>query len=195
MKLIIEFVSKQNDDFIHQYIVIINDECLNAYGHNQQSCVKGMFERIITTLDQTVKLLMTEPKYENNDIYKKIKSLFNKIDFNELVQEWSNTYLSDGSNPDEIKDLTEEARKAHFINFITTKYGNLITPEITQKIMKEANDYESSGVFQRLSFGGKRRKSSKKRKSSKGRKTNKKKKNSKRKTSKRRKSKKHKYKN
>ena len=161
LKLIIEFVSKQNDDFIHQYIEIINDECLNAYGRNQPSCVKGMFERIITTLDQTVKLLITEPKYENNDIYKKIKSLFNKIDFNELVQEWANAYLSDGTNPDEIKDLTEEARKDHFITFITAKYGNLITPEITQKIMKEANDYESSGVFKILSFGGKRRKTKK----------------------------------
>ena len=177
---IIEFVSKQNDDFIEQYIRIIKDECLNAYGKGGESCIKGMFERIVTILG-TVAITLTQDGVSNqeNETYKTLKKLFREINFSELVQEWSATYLEGGEKEEELKSLSIEQRKAHFINFITTKYGALITPIITAKILEEANEYERTGLFERLYFGGKR----------KTRKTNKKRKNIKKKTKKIRKTK------
>jgi len=153
---IIEFVSKQSDNFIEQYIRIIKDECLNAYGQGGVSCVKGVFERIITTIGAVaIVLTKDESMNQENETYKTLKILFREI--NLLVQEWATTYLEDGEKEEELKSLSIEERKAHFINFMKTKYGALITPIITEKILEEANEYERTGLFERLYFGGKRK--------------------------------------
>ena len=167
---IIEFVSKQSDDFIEQYIRIISDECLNAYGQGGESCVKGMFERIVTILG-TVAITLTKDESMNqeNETYKTLKKLFREINFPELVQEWSSLYLEDGEKEQELKSLSIEERKAHFINFMKTKYGALITPIIRDKILEEAEQYQQMGVFERMSIGGRRGK----RKTRKARKTRK----------------------
>ena len=158
---IIEFVSKQSDDFIEQYIRIISDECLNAYGRGDgnESCVKGMFERILTILG-TVAITLTQDDSMNqdNETYKTLKKLFREINFSELVQEWASTYLEDGEKEEELKSLSADERKAHFINFMTTKYGALINETIRRKITEEAEQYQQMGVFERMSIGGKRRK-------------------------------------
>jgi uncharacterized protein YjbI with pentapeptide repeats len=151
----IEFVSKQNDDFIEQYIRIIKDECLNAYGQGSESCVKGMFERIITTLG-SVAITLTKDNLRNqeNETYKRLKQFF--LNFSELVQEWASIYLEDGEKNDELKELNIAERKSHFINFMITKYGASITPYINRKILEEAEEYQSNGLFQRMTFGGKK---------------------------------------
>ena len=155
---IIEFVCKQSDDFIEQYIRILKDECLNAYGQNGQSCIKGMFERIVTILGSVaITLTKDESMNQDNETYKTLKKLFREINFSELVQEWASTYLEDGEKEEELKPLSVEQRKEHFIHFMTTKYGALITPIITEKIKKEADDYLVSGVFDRMAFGVKMR--------------------------------------
>jgi uncharacterized protein YjbI with pentapeptide repeats len=155
----IEFVSKQSDDFIEQYIQILIDDCLNAYGHGGQSCVKGMFERIVTTLGEVAKTL-TKDKNQENETYKTLKYLFPQINFVELVQEWAATYLEGGEKEEELRSLTEERKKAHFINFMETKYGGLLNETIRRKILEEAKKYQDIGVFERMAFG--RRKGNKK---------------------------------
>ena len=165
---IIEFVSKQSDDFIEQYIRIIKDECLNAYGQGGQSCVNGVFERIITTIGAVAIVLTQGSMNQDNETYKTLKKLFREINFSELVQEWASTYLEDGEKEEELKSLNVEQRKEHFIQFMTTKYGALITPIITEKIKKEADDYLVSGVFDRMAFGVKGTKRTRKPKGTKG---------------------------
>ena len=189
LNLIIEFVSKQSDDFIEQYIRLISDECLNAYGQGGQSCVKGMFERIITILG-TVAITLTQDGVSNqeNETYKTLKKLFREINFSELVQEWAATYLEDGKKEEELKSLSTDERKAHFINFMTTKYGVLINATIRRKISEEAEQYQQMGVFERMSMGGRRR-------NRRTRKTRKTRKTRRRKTRKTRKTKRNKSKN
>ena len=74
-----------------------------------------------------------------------------------MVQEWSQKYLEDGESNSELTDLTPVQRKAHFINFVKGKYGQLITGGITDQINREAENYETAGVFERMSFGGTKR--------------------------------------
>ena len=170
LNLVIAFISKQSDDFIEQYIIIISDECLNAYGRDNVSCVKGAFERIVITLGAVaITLTKDESMNQENETYKTLKKLFREINFAELVQEWSATYLEDGEKEEELKSLSTDERKAHFINFMRTKYGILITPIITAKILEEAEQYQQMGVFERMSIGGRRGK----RKTRKARKTRK----------------------
>ncbi len=154
----IEFVSKQSDDFIQQYIQILIVECLSAYGRGGPSCVKGMFERIVTTLGEVANTL-TKDKNQDNETYKTLKYLFPQINFGELVQEWGATYLEGGEKEEELRSLSIPERKAHFINFMETKYRDvgLLNPTIRIKISEEANEYqEVLGVFERMAFGRRR---------------------------------------
>ena len=164
LRAIVEFVSKQNDDFIQQYILILSDECLNAYGANQTSCAAGAYERSITTLDAVAKVLITEDKYRDNKTYNQLNRLFPKINFVEVVQKWSDTYLEGGPHHNELEVLNNEERKEHFIEFMREKYevAGLYTPIIEKQIQEEATQYEQMGVFERLVFGGKIKRNTKK---------------------------------
>ena len=153
---VINFVSRQEDNFIEQYIRNYSQDCLQAYnGPSPESCVKGMVERIITSLNDVANQMLTE--FPENQTYNDIKRLFPNIVFNEVVQEWAQKYLEDGEDEAELIDLTEAQRKQHFINFITEKYGALITASILDQINREAQNYETAGVFERRSFGGNRK--------------------------------------
>lgn len=163
LRSVINFVSRQENNFIEQYIRVYIQDCLEAYsGNNGVSCTKGMVERIITVLNEVSKQMLTE--FPENQTYNNIKQLFPNIVFNELVQEWSQKYLQDGENEEELARLTVGQRKRHFINFMRAKYGGLITESILQQINNEATRYENEGIFERMSFGGRRNKKNKKKK-------------------------------
>jgi hypothetical protein len=152
----INFVSRQDDNFIEQYIRDYMQDCLEAYnGPSPLSCVKGMVERIVTSLNDVAKQLLTA--FPENQTYNEIKGLFPNIDFRAAVQEWAQKYLEDGESEDELINLSPEQRKQHFIDFMKQKYGGLITNSINDQINKEAKEYERMGVFERRSFGGKRK--------------------------------------
>jgi hypothetical protein len=168
----IQFVSRQEDNFIEQYIRTLVDDCLNAYGDGQQSCLKGMTERIVTVLGEVARILTIgqnkddQNKDHQKPIYVELKTLFNigddgedeSIDFNGLVQEWSTTYLEDGEKHNELLGLAEgEQRKQHFIDFMTNKYkaSDKYNDDVYKKISKAVEDYDNAGVFDRGSFGGK----------------------------------------
>jgi len=152
----INFVSRQDDNFIEQYIRIYKKECLEAYnGDNPESCTKGMVERIVTSLKDAAEARLTA--FPENQLYNDIFGLFPNINFVEAVQEWSQKYLEDGESEDELINLSPQQRKQHFINFMKQKYGRLITNSINEKINREAEEYERMGVFERRSLGGKRK--------------------------------------
>jgi len=186
LRSVINFVSRQENNFVEQYIRVYIQDCLEAYsGNNGASCTKGMVERIITVLNEVSKQMLTE--FPENPTYNDIKRLFPNIVFNEVVQEWAQKYLQDGENEEELASLTIGQRKRHFINFMRVKYGGLLTESILQQINNEATRYENEGIFERMSFGGRKNKKTRKRKSMK-RKSIKKKKSMKKKSIKKRKS-------
>jgi hypothetical protein len=158
LESVVNFVSRQDDVFIEQYIRILSDECLNAYGAGYESCVKGTNERVLTTVNSVAMALTTDPKYKDDQNYNDIKKLFNKIDFNELVKAWAALYLEDGEKHDEFKVLTEPQKKEHFIEFMKKRYGMFITPGAEKQINDEANEYEKNHIFERMAFGGKKNK-------------------------------------
>ena len=156
----LEFVSKQNDAFIDQYIRILKDDCLNAYGRDQQSCIKGAYERIITALGDVAIVLTTKSEYRDNKTYNQLKLLFKKIDFQEVIQKWSELYLMDGPNHSEFEKLSLEDRKQHFIEYMRGIYrdAGILNETIENRIQMEASDYAiKDGVFERQYFGGKQK--------------------------------------
>ncbi len=161
-KKVMGFVCRQNDNFIEQYIRAYRVDCLNI-ANGLPSCVKGMVERILLIVDKTAEIMLLHVAPEIKT-YIELRALFPNINFTEVVQEWATKYLEDGENADELKNLSIAGRKAHFINFMRQRYGNLLTLTIDYKINEEANTYLGSGVFERLAFGGKRNNSNKSRK-------------------------------
>ena len=153
LKKVITFVSKQSDEFITLYIDMLKYDCLNAYaGSNRSSCIKGMVERIITVLkDVAIGLLTKDPDNEN---YVKLKDIF--MEFNEVVQKWSDTYLVDGPKHSELEALTKEGeRENHFITFMVNEYGGSeISDPMRAKINTEAVKFRDGGVFERMQWGG-----------------------------------------
>lgn len=76
-------------------------------------------------------------RYEN-ETYEKLKILFNKkVDKQELTREWANTYLES----EEIKELSVENRKKHYISFMIEKYkeADLYDETVEKDIKKEAD--------------------------------------------------------
>lgn len=169
LRSVINFVSRQENNFIEQYIRVYMQDCLHAYSGNEgASCTKGMVERIITTLNAVSTQMLTE--FPENQTYNDIKRLFPNIVFNEVVEEWARKYLEDGELHDEITGLTVEQRKQHFIKFMTEKYEGvgLINDTIRQQINNEADRYERDGILERMYFGGRRNRKTRKGKTKKG---------------------------
>jgi hypothetical protein len=172
----IDFVLAQKEDFIKYYLSVFSHDCYHAYsGQDGMSCVKGILERFYLLIGDTA-FAVCPDTCENDETYEKLKKLFNKkIDRNELTQEWANTYLT----TKEIKDLSVENRKEHYISFMIKKYkeADLWDEDIEKDIKKEADSFEYA--FKDLEFGG-----GKKKKQLKKRRTIKKNKNKKTKKSK-----------
>ncbi len=182
INIALEFVIKHDDDYISEYIRSYIDACLNAYEKNSLSCVPGMIERIVTENGIIIKALCLEGCDEVNQ---ELNALFNKT-LNDVIQEWSNTFLEGGPQENVLENMTPEQRKQHLIDFIKNSYNNIIDEKLALKIAEEINNYETMGVFQNLHFGGRtnKKKTNKKRTSKK--RTNKRK-TGKRKTNKKRK--------
>jgi hypothetical protein len=154
------FVSKQDDEFIEQYIRIYKDECLNAYGHGGRSCIKGMVERVVTGINSVAILLSIDD--DSNALHSDIKKLFMSPDFNEVVQKWASIYLDEGEGATDFERLSDDERRDHFISFMIEEFGTYITDELRTKIYTEAENYERMGIFKNLAFGVKPNKSNKK---------------------------------
>lgn len=149
---VMKFVCRQNDSFIEEYIRIYSKDCLFAYsGANTDSCTKGMIERIITTLNEVASNFLLD--FPDIKLYRDLRQLFPTIVFNDVVQEWAGKYLEGGDNESELTAMNPLQRKQHFIEYMKNKYGGLLTQAIDLQINAEANQYFSTGVFDRMAFG------------------------------------------
>ena len=154
---VMNFVCRQNDDFIEQYIRVYTKDCISAYtGAHTDSCTKGLIERVITTLNTVASNFLLD--FPDNHLYREVQQLFPTIVFNDVVQEWAGRYLEGGELENELTGLTVLQRKQHFIDYMIQKYGGLLTESIENQITNEANNYFEAGVFERMAFGLRRRK-------------------------------------
>lgn len=161
VKKSVDFVLEQPDNFVEEYIKTLIKDCYSAYSGPEGagiSCVPGVIERFYMLVGDVVYQLCPEEdvcEYENKEVYSKLLTLFRKrINKNEVTQEWASKYL----DSDEIKAMTKEQRKQHYIKFMTAKYEEMgLLDEHTKTIIDDeakAIDY----VFDTLQFGGKRKK-------------------------------------
>ena len=154
----VDFVMKQPKEFIEFYIRAFIQDCYHAYiGEHTLSCVKGIIERFVFIVGDAA-FAMCPDDCENNT-YVELQKLFGKkADKNELTQLWANAYLES----DELKNMSKEQRKEHYINFMKNEYKkrDLLGDENKQIIQKEADNLDY--VFESLQFGGKSKKTAKK---------------------------------
>jgi hypothetical protein len=120
-----------------------------------------MIERVITSLNTVASAILLDTP--DNPLCLSITSLFPTISFTDTVGEWCVNYLEDGPNNAELVPLTPPERKAHFINFMRNKYGGLITNVINELIIRDADLFETAGVFVNMAMGIRKYKKSKKR--------------------------------
>ena len=127
------------------------------------SCVAGILERFYVIIGDAAFAMCPDEEHcraENKDTY--IKLFGKKIDKNELTQEWANEYLE----TPELRGMTPQQRKKHYIDFMKKKYNELnMLDEHTQGIIEREAD-AINYVFEELAFGGSksRKRKSKKRK-------------------------------
>jgi surface protein len=165
MSTVINFVIKQDDNFIDQYIRGFRDDCMNAYAGsaNPQACLKGQYEYMFTAIGNVAEnLCLDNPDCDEK--YKILKQLFQKKTYSELTQEWSNTYLIDGEKESEFKGLTIPQRKQQFIDYMKNAFGGRLNQLWIDRINNDANEYESMGIFENRQFGGRKNKTKKSRK-------------------------------
>ena len=155
----IDFVLKQDSEFIRIYITNFIQDCYHAYeGDDGMTCPKGIVERFPMVLYTATKNAC--PDKENcNELFNKLNELFEPPDINEITKLWCDTYLEDAA----IKSMDSDGRKEHYIKFARQKFLDAKFPvdETTEKIIQdEANGEFLTHVFKDLVLGG----SSKKRK-------------------------------
>jgi hypothetical protein len=161
----VDFVFKQSKRFIDFYIKTIIQDCYHAYtGEHGMSCVNGILERFYMIVGDSVFAVCPDGDCDN-PVYKELLELFNKhIDKNTLTQEWANLFLES----EELKQMNKDQRKGHYINFMRQKYmaADMLDEHTEMIIREEALALEETLVFDKLEFGGKKRKRSTKRKRS-----------------------------
>jgi len=163
------FVARQSDTFIQLYIEILRDECTNAYGAGDASCVAGMVERIVTAINgAALGLPEDDPSFP---IVEPLNEVFKTFNFQETIKEWFTLYALDGTRNIEITALTPAERKQHFIDFMKRTYfvesqayqGAEVRANIERRIEKEAGNLEGLHVFETMKMAGVRQKRSTKR--------------------------------
>ena len=161
----IDFVLKQSPEFINFYIDSFVQDCYHAYsGPNGISCVKGIYERFPMLIGPSALAMCPEISSCSNITYKQLIEAFElgkQIDFNSLLQEWSEQINNDPIDltidgltlPDKKKLI-----KSNLINFIKDKYAEIGTPiteeEIIEKILPFEYIYDSYIQTNTISFGG-----------------------------------------
>ena len=155
----INFVVRQDNDFIEQYINMLTQDCVHAYsGQGHESCAKGMVERYITMLRETAQARLIDPNLPSDQrlLFEGVfLHLFKKID--DIAVQWKNEFIENEDKRQELlKTLTKEERKQQFFDYIAKNYEPYIDDAFRQKIWNYVNrmDY----VLEDLILGGSRKK-------------------------------------
>ena len=150
----------QPQEFIDIYIQTLITDCLRAYSTGrQESCVKGVYERIFYSFRDTIATICLDQmqgtgaaplcKPEYLQLYEFFYEAWPKEGpggLNEMMQEW----YGDG---EAVTALSPENRKESFVNFVR---GKINDPARFRQAEKSIRDYARSDL--NAMFGGRRRK-------------------------------------
>ena len=179
----IQYVLMQSPDFIDPYINTFVVDCFKAYTTgSQESCVKGMYERVYLAFRDTASTLCLDQiqgvsaasslcKPEYIEIY----DCFYETLPQELLNDFSSEWYKERGGFDVLEKLTPEARIEDFVAFVRRRMNDDV-----RFYKAELSIRRYANKFINTAFGGKRR--SKKRRNSKKRKTNKRRNSKRRKT-------------
>lgn len=175
MKLVsdtMQFVFNQRSkDFKVLYVSAFIQDCYHAYSdpgtglpfetEKGMSCVKGIVERVIWIIGDTVQAICSDKK-KCTTKFKELLDVFgkNKLDINDLTQQWSTEVLATDEFQDKTKITKEQVRKS-FIDFMKKKYSavGLWIPTTIELVEKRANELDY--VFNDRMFGGRNRRRTK----------------------------------
>lgn len=186
--LCIDYTFNQNELFIQEYVTQFLKDNSMAYGSlnefddlstefdkNNLSCVNGILERFLLTLDDILNQVCSTGSPDGlctEDNMHLLETGFGLINMNKLRQMiteygqmWGQEHLYDEEYKAKhrwIENQSVSEIKTDFINYITQKIEQNIQKSLPtayiDKINEEANMYEESGIFNRMSFGGMQRK-------------------------------------
>ena len=125
---VLKFVMTQPKEFIDTYIQILLTDCLKAYSTGrQQSCIKGMYERVFFSIRDTIATMCldqmqgTGPAPLCKPVYIELFECFYEVwpkegpgGLNEMLGEW----YGDGAA---VSALSPENRIENFVNFVRAK--------------------------------------------------------------------------
>lgn len=108
---------------------------------NELSCDKGAVEKIITGVGNVAEYFCISENSNCTEIMKKLKSVFNKMSFSKLRNEWIRIYIAEKDNT-EVKNLPKDARRAHFIDYMQQS-----VPTATDYTNAQINDIANSSLM------------------------------------------------
>jgi hypothetical protein len=155
VQIILSYFKEQPIEFQKNYVGFFVDDCTQAYKTgNGMSCTAGIMERLIVSLKNATLGLESN---ETND-YQLLVSL---VDFNmnEMLLNLRPLWFK----LPEIKSLTPEQRKSHYVKFMKSKFDidNIVEGknDIIELITKDAQALFESDMFSDASLeymGGRR---------------------------------------
>jgi hypothetical protein len=156
----IQYVLMQPPEFIDAYINTFVVDCFKAYNSStrEESCVKGMYERIYLAFRDTVSTLCLDQiqgisaaaslcKPEYIEIYDCFYETIPQELLNDFSKEW---YAERGD--EELAKLSEEARIEDFVSFVRGRMN-----DATRFAKAEASIRRYANKEINILFGGKRR--------------------------------------
>ena len=163
----VDYVLLQSPAFIELYIDGFIEECAHAYaGQAGLSCVKGIVERFIMFIGSTLREICRDADCSQDKL--DLLNLF--IDINVLLKAWTEEWQTKlKTTPDAWFVLTNEERKADFINFLTGKYteAKFLNDDTKKLINDTATKYDyvfTNREDNDIAFGGRRKKIKRERK-------------------------------
>ena len=148
MQKAVQFVIRQDNEFIQRYINSFIMDCFGAYDRRGNadiddysstatlSCDKGIYERLIKSIGNAARIENDTDNSEQTQLYRRLQRLFgltdrfDEIETNRLITTWGQKYFNrqdddrDAMTPEERQELAEvealspQERKEHFINFV-----------------------------------------------------------------------------
>lgn len=170
--LIVRYVYElSSTDFKEQYTKQYLQENIRAYGDEYRtinrtteinteniSCIKGMKERFIIVIRDVVHAMCEFGGERCTQIDKMLDKKLSKLNFNDIVQKWSEEHLSPEfiNSRRWVEDNSVEDVRQDFIDYMTQIYieHDKLDNKIAKQIEKSAKDLNY--VFEKLEFGGRK---------------------------------------
>jgi len=155
----IQYVLMQSPDFIDAYINTFVVDCFKAYNSStrEESCVKGMYERVYLAFRDTVSTLCLDQiqGVKTSSLckpdYIEIFDCFYETVPQELLNDFSKEWYAERGD-EELSKLSEEARIEDFVSFVRGRMN-----DATRFAKAEASIRRYANKEINILFGGKRR--------------------------------------